>query len=65
MDHPVELHFVLKFSFNHRVKDFPVAQDQAHVATPIGHEAVEVVDDVLFMVQKFQNEVSFLTILSL
>ena len=40
--------------FYHRVKDLPVAEDQAHVAAPVRHEAVEVVDDILFG-QKFQN----------
>ena len=29
------------------IKEFPDAQDQTHVAAPVSHEAVEVVDDIL------------------
>ena len=50
----IKNHFEPKFMFYHRVKDLPVAEDQAHITAPVGHETVEVVDDVLFG-QKFQN----------
>ena len=30
------------------IKEFPDAQDQTHVAAPVSHEAVEVVDDILY-----------------
>ena len=31
----------------HGIKEFPDAQDQTHVAAAVGHEAVEIVDDIL------------------
>ena len=33
------------------VMQFPEAQDQAHVAAQISHKAVEIVDDILYVIK--------------
>ena len=33
------------------VMQFPEAQDQTHVATQISHKAVEIVDDILYVIK--------------
>ena len=44
---PLNHSFVFLCYYQSWCQGFPEAQDKAHVSTPVGYEAVNVVDDVL------------------
>ena len=44
-----------EFNFGQTGGGLPVAQCQTHVATPISHEGVEIVDDILLGTKVHQD----------